>query len=177
MYFLSARYAPHTRMSNPAVSPIEPPVDPIIRSQVLVDTPSNFIRPSGVAPVATSGALGDMSGSARLSPRRDHQLSGCTGHVVIARGKAAWRNARPRSAGLKMFWPSPPKISLPKPTPNTPPRNAIHTGKPGGRIRPRRSPVITAEPSRVLPPGPNRRSVSTLPSVAAATTRSALGPK
>ena len=82
---------------------MDPAVEPIIRSHVFVDIPSNFIRPRGVAPVTTSGALGDISGSAKLSPRRAHQSPGRTGQVVIAIGKAAWRKARPRRAGLKMF--------------------------------------------------------------------------
>jgi len=176
-YLRRARYPPHRRISRPAVSPIEPAVDPIIRSHVFVPTPSNFMRPSGVAPVATSGARGAISGRARLSPLRAHQLSGRTGHVVMAVGNAAWRKARPSRAGLKMFCPSPPKISFPKPIPNTPPTNAIHRGKPGGRISPSNRPVITADPSRVADGGPNSRSVRTVPSVAALTTRRALGPK
>jgi hypothetical protein len=65
---------------------------------------SNFMRPSGVAAVMASGcAL--MNGRAKLSPRSDHHFTAppVAGHVVIATGNAAWRNARPKSAGLKML--------------------------------------------------------------------------
>ncbi len=58
----------------------------------------------------------------------------------------------------------------------TPPMNAIHRGIPGGSVRPSSSPVMAADPSRSVPPGPSSRSLSTHPSVAAITTSAALGP-
>ena len=136
--------------------------------------------PSGVAPVTPStSAL--MNGQARLLQRQPGSPPGAT-QVVRAVGKAACRNARPTSAGLKRLWPSPPQTSLPRPTPTAPPRKAIHIGSPGGRIRPRMTPVKSAliSSTGLEPPGPLRphsHSMPTAPAVAAATTRSALAPK
>ncbi len=174
---MSASHAPHNRMIRPAVSPSDPPVLPSTRSGSAVGVWSNFIRLSGVALVTTSGALGVMNGSAKLSPRSAHHEPPGAGQVVIAAGNAACRNARPSSAGLKMFWPSPPKTSLPRPIATAPPSSAIQSGMPAGSVRPSSSPVMAAEPSRSVPPGPNARSVATAPKVAAASTSSALGPK
>ena len=72
----------------------------------------------------------DMNGRAKLSPRSAHQSELRTGQVVIATGKAACRKARPSKAGLNIFCPSPPKMILPKPIPNTPPRNATIGSQP-----------------------------------------------
>ncbi len=93
----------------------------------------------------------------------------------MASGKAACSIARPRSAGLKTFWPSPPKTTLPRPIATTPPTKAIQSGTPGGSVRPRSSPVIAADPSRRVPE-PTARSVRTQATVVVASTRSALGP-
>ncbi len=48
----------------------------------------------------------------------------------------ACRKARPTSAGLKGFWPSPPKRDLPRPTATKPPSITIHSGHAGGRVSP-----------------------------------------
>ncbi len=134
--------------------------------------------PKGVAPVTASAVAGLMNGSARLSPRSAHQSAVRAGQVVIATGKAACRKARPNSAGLKMFSPRPPKMSLPKPMPNTPPRKAIHSGNPAGRHRPSSRPVIIAEPSASESRRPpNSRSVTRQPATLASSTSMALGPK
>jgi hypothetical protein len=125
----------------------------------------------------TASTLGESSGSAKLSPRSVKQPPSNAGHVVMAAGNAAWRNARPTSAGLKTFWPRPPKMTLPKPMATAPPTNAIHSGKPGGRISPSSRPVMMAEPSRSELRGPVSRSVTSAPATAANTTSSALMPK
>jgi hypothetical protein len=64
--------------------------------------------------------------------------------VVIAVGKVAWRKARPTSAGLNTFWPSPPQMSFPNPIATTPPRKAIQRGSVGGRVSASSTPVTTA---------------------------------
>jgi hypothetical protein len=138
---------------------------------------SNFCSPNGVAAVSTSTSLALMSGRAKLSPRSAHQFSRITGQVVIATGKAACRNARPSSAGLKMFCPKPPNTILPNPMLKAPPTKAIHNGIPAGRISPSSSPVIMAEPSSSVPFLPKAHSVSRHPAVAVAVTKTALGPK
>ena len=80
-------------------------------------------------------------------------------------------------AGLKMFWPSPPKMSLPNPMPNAPPTNAIHIGNPGGNVSPKRSPVIIADPSFSADLGPKNCSTTNAPAQLASITSTALGPK
>ncbi len=95
----------------------------------------------------------------------------------MATGNAACRNARPSSAGLKMFWPRPPKISLPNAIATTPPKNAIHNGKLGGNVRPSSNPVIMPDPSRSEPFDPKIRSARVAPTVADAVTSSAPRPK
>ena len=98
----------------------------------------------------------------------------------MAVGKAACRKARPTSAGLKRFCPSPPQISLPSPMPTTPPRKAIHSGNAGGSVRPSSTPVVSALSSRSrlgLSERLNSHSVPAAPAVAAAATSSAPIPK
>jgi len=50
-YFFNARYPPPIRIAIAAVSPSDPPVAPMNVSSMSVGMPSNFICPSGVAPV------------------------------------------------------------------------------------------------------------------------------
>ena len=138
-------------MTSAAVSPTEPPLPPMIRLAISVPFPSNFSKPSGVADV-TALVTGCRNGSAKRSPLSVKNPPPTVGHVVIATGNAACRNARPTRAGLKTFWPSPPQTALPKPMPNAPPRTAIQSGMPAGSVSPSRSPVIAAEPSASDPP-------------------------
>ncbi len=67
--------------------------------------------------------------------------------VVIATGNAACRTARPTSAGLNGFCPSPPNKTLPTATAMNPPAAVIHSGSPGGRVRPYSRPVIVTDQS------------------------------
>jgi len=154
-----------------------PPVVPASRAGSSVVTRSNFIRPSGVAAVTVSARSGDMSGMARLVCSNPDHGCPCVGHVVRATGNAAWRNARPSSAGLNTFCPSPPYTSFPKTMANAPPVNAIQSGRPGGSVSASRRPVIIADPSPSDPPRPNRRSGMRAPATQAATISSTLGPK
>ena len=73
-----------------------------------------------------------------------------TGQLVICAGKATSRAQRPTSAGLKMFWPKPPKVILPTPMAKRAPMMMIHTGRFDGRFMPSRMPVRAAEPSRMV---------------------------
>ena len=70
--------------------------------------------------------------------------------VVMAAGKLMRRKARPMRAGLKGFWPRPPKNSLATTMAMKAPRTAIQMGVEGGRTRARRRPVTTAEKSPML---------------------------
>ena len=100
--------------------------------------------------------------------------------VVMATGKAAWTKARPTSAGFITLNPRPPNRALPSPIPVIAATAAIHRGKPGGRVRPSRRPVITAERSLTVSPSPPRRekthSVATATRVVVSKRSSALRP-
>ena len=102
-------------------------------------------------------------------------------HVVMTVGKAACRNARPTNAGLNTLLPRPPHTSLPRPMATKPPRNAIQSGKPGGSVSPRRTPVSAALPSlsgaRLGLVDENIHSVAIAPSMLVAVTSNALIPK
>jgi len=135
------------------------------------------MSPSGVTVVTASTAGGCRKGRARFEAWTVALPASSPGHVVRAVGKEACRKARPRSAGLKTFCPSPPKISLPKPSPNAPPRAAIHSGTVAGSVRPSRTPVMTPDPSATAPRSSKTHSVTTAPAVAAAITRRAARPK
>ena len=138
---------PAGAMRSAEVSPAEPAIDPRKRSRIGVAIASNFISPRGVAPVTASTGT-RINGRPRLAGARCQNPPSRTGQVVIATGNAACRKALPTRAGLKTFWPSPPKTSLPKPMATAPPRNAIHKGRPGGKVRPRSRPVMAPDPSR-----------------------------
>ena len=88
--------------------------------------------PSGVAPDTASGterkpAVGVQS--------------------VIWAGKDTSRNTRPVMAGLKTFWPMPPKGSLATQIQTTAPMNTIHRGIEDGRFIASSRPVTTADRS------------------------------
>ena len=92
-----------------------------------------------------NGAVNVEAGSC---PKRPARKGG--ENVVIATGKAACRNARPISAGLKGLAPSPPNTTLPRPIATTPPVATIQSGHGAGRVSPNSSPVINAEPSPIV---------------------------
>ena len=101
--------------------------------------------------------------------------------VVIATGNAACRKALPTRAGLKRLYPRPPKTNFPTATEKTPPRNAIQSGKMGGSVSPRRTPVMTADQSDIVLSLFDHLhkacSVSTLAITTVAMTRNAFIPK
>src|ERR1019366_6232261 len=167
---------PPARITSAAVSPSDPLVLPRISCSIAVPFPSNLSNPSGVADVIASGR-GWVNGSANRSPLSVQNRPPTVGQVVIATGNAACRKARPNSAGLNTFWPSPPQTTLPNPMPKAPPSAAIHNDRPAGNGRPGNTPVMPADPSPTVPPRPNARSVASAPAVAATITSNELTPK
>ena len=64
--------------------------------------------------------------------------------MLIAVGKAACTNARPTSAGLKGFCPSPPNSDLPSQIAAKPATAPIHSGNEGGSVSASNTPVMVA---------------------------------
>ena len=79
-----------------------------------------------------------MNGNVRVDEGSDvKRPSANTGtQLVIATGKAAWRNVLPINAGFNGLSPSPPNNALPRPTATNPPTTTIHNGSPGGSVNP-----------------------------------------
>ena len=73
--------------------------------------------------------------------------SGIIHALVIATGNVTIKNARAKSAGLKILYPMPPISCLPKNMAITAPSIGSEKGTPGGRTKASKSPVRTAEPS------------------------------
>ena len=71
-------------------------------------------------------------------------------HVVRITGYDASRNARPASAGLKIFMPKPPKVNLTIAMAKNEPKLTTHQGVAGGSVIASSKPVITALPSRMV---------------------------
>jgi hypothetical protein len=130
----------------PAVSPNDPEMLPNINGFKAVAWCWNFARPSGEAEVITS-TLDFISGAAMvLGSRCNMPCRGAT-QVVIVTGKAACKNARPTSAGLKILRPRPPQIILPNAMATMLPSSAIHSGMAGGKVSANKMPVRIPEPS------------------------------
>ena len=100
--------------------------------------------------------------------------------VVRDTGNAACRNARATRAGLNVLKPRPPNSAFPSRMAITPPANPIHNGRPGGRVKASRRPVITALKSPTVVGLPDtlqtRCSVRTVAAVVAQSSASALSP-
>ena len=97
---------------------------------------ASFIKARGVAPVCAS-RYGVFKPEA-------------TGHVVICTGKEINKNTRPTKAGLKMLQPNPPKLILPIPIATNAPMIIIHTGRLEGTLKAKSTPVMRAEPSKIV---------------------------
>ena len=67
--------------------------------------------------------------------------------VVISSGNDTSSATRASMAGLKMFWPSPPKTCLPITIANPAPTTPIHHGAQGGSVMAISHPVSNADPS------------------------------
>ena len=132
--------------------------------------------------IQSATGTGCMKGAVRVdgisSMKRPGAKAGV--QVVMATGKAAWTKARPTRAGFITLNPRPPNRALPSPMPVIAATAAIQSGKPGGRVRPSRSPVITADQSLTVSPSPPRRekshSVATAARVVVSSRSSALRP-
>ena len=88
----------------PLVSPKDPVVNPITRSEVSVTTESNFIAARGVAPETISYfgvANGNVYREAGTLTKRSGLKAGI--QVVMETGNAACKNALPTRAGLSPF--------------------------------------------------------------------------
>jgi hypothetical protein len=72
------------------------------------------------------------------------------GHVVISTGNEINKKTRPTNAGLKGFFPSPPKDILATPIDIIAPTINIHIGRLVGTLNAKSTPVIIAEPSEIV---------------------------
>lgn len=94
---------------------------------------------AGPTSVSISSAMAD-------APERESTPSGVA-NTVICTGKEISRKTRPTSAGLNGLQPRPPNVIFPTPIATSAPSIIIHTGNDGGRLKPSRTPVTTAEQS------------------------------
>lgn len=134
------RYIPPAISSTADISPIEPAQRPRKRSRV--DVP-------GTSP-AFSDASGVASAIASILPvkekTRQSSRSKGAGKAVICPGHAK-RNARPANAGLRKFFPMPPKSCFTTTMAKNAPTTGIQYDTAEGRLRPSSKPVTTAERS------------------------------
>ena len=97
--------------------------------------------------IRSSGfSLSAVSGVACVSPSMG-QFFNTYAEAPTAAGNAIIANARPSMAGLKMFCPSPPKITLPNPIATKAPTAPTYHGACAGNDNARMAPVTTAEKS------------------------------
>ena len=142
---------PPANIKSAQVSPADPLINPIAKSEVSVDIPSNFNAAKGVASDIPS-TFGSINGILKVEEEIVENLfsrnAGC--QVVIATGNEACNTALPTKAGLKTLYPSPPNMNFPRAIAKIPPKNAIQRGKVGGRVKPNKIPDITADQSEIV---------------------------
>ena len=100
-----------------------------------------MVEPDLIASLsALSGVAPEMASGSGMKPGVGFQF-------VICAGKDTSRNTRPVMAGLKTFWPMPPKGSLATQMATTAPMNTIQRGIADGRFSASSRPVTTADRS------------------------------
>ena len=127
------RIAPPIRINSAEVSPTLPATFP--KKRALYNSP----RLSVVAKLS-------LSGVAVVTPSAMNEATGSI-HLVRAPANEILANARPASAGLKIFCPKPPNISLATAMQKIDPIATIHNGVRGGITSTNRIAVIIALPS------------------------------
>ena len=132
----TSRYAAPMRMATAEVSPMQPP-----------------IVPSSICPSDASGSAGMTMSCSGVDEETisTGPVSGSSVPGAAKRtsedGNSSISSARPASAGLKMFWPSPPNRHLTTRTAKTLPSAACQYGTEAGSVRASSRPVTAAEPS------------------------------